>query len=101
MNVVWICPNAIKKEHSCDFGLCSSCYENIKPKGRTRRSKVDCDENCNEKKSSSIVCNHTLHTSLILFSDKQYFTKEWKKKAAIENSRIPHKCEACEKEFVA
>ena len=120
---VYLCINAIKREHNCKWIVCYACYIAHDEKERhrigdiknTRRSIQNSKEDnerdvrnalnqkydnnmCRSVEETKNMCKHD-HKHLVDFHGKQYFTKTYQDKIVADEIQFPTHCILCHRKI--
>ena len=89
---VYLCVNALNKEHDCDFGLCRDCYLKKEPKRKRRTKRTEDDDS---------RCKHKCYASLHQFFDKQFFNRKYINQLKQRDIAWTTFCSICKVKFVS
>lgn len=122
MRPVYLCLNAIQREHKCVYAMCYSCKisEEDDDDGRTRNSTVkrrstrfDNSDETNDRQlreklnnkydnearqdpdALKYSCRHNNRRTLIPFTDSEFFAKQYQEKIESDGISFPLKCGEC------
>ena len=116
---VYLCKNAMKREHQCKWAVCYSCkiehdekernrFGEIQNKRRSFRNNREENEQdvrialnnkydnnmCSSSQESKHLCRHD-HKYLSDFCAKEYFTKTYQDKILADEIQFPTHCVSC------